>query len=101
MIPSISLEVLINLNDITYFIKDHPIITFPLFLSFTRMRVVSTIGIFKNRAWGFYIGMISLILTILITLNFVPIGFLELLFCSIIVVLLVIGYLEENPIITS
>lgn len=74
----------------------------PIFWAFTLMRVFSTIGLFKNLLWGFYIGLISLILTMILSvLLFLPVGGFELLGCTIILILLIFGYYGNKKIINT
>jgi hypothetical protein len=79
--------------------ETQPLSLAPLFWAFTMMRVVSAIGLMKNLLWGFWIGMGSIILTMILTILFLPIGTLELLGCAIIFILLVVGYCKDKPII--
>ncbi|MFW9875449.1 MAG: hypothetical protein ACFFG0_20270, partial [Candidatus Thorarchaeota archaeon] len=66
--PNLYLNLGIILPEIRQILIDTPIFFLPFFLSFTFLRIISTIGIFKNYIWGFYIGSVSLILTMMITL---------------------------------
>lgn len=79
--------------------ETQPLSLAPLFWAFTIMRIVSTIGLFKNLLWGFWIGLGSLLITMILTMLFLPIGAFELLGCAIIFILLVIGYCKDRPII--
>lgn len=97
--PNLYLNMGIIIPEIRQILTNQPIFFLPFFLSFTLLRILSTIGILKNLIWGFYIGIISLILTMIMTLLFMPFGFFELFFCSIILVLLIIGFFGKKPII--
>ncbi len=99
LVPNIYLDMGINIPQIQQLLKDQPISFLPLFISFTLMRIFATIGIFRNLIWGFYIGVISLGLTMILTMLFIPFGFLELFLCTIILILLVIGFFDKIPII--
>lgn len=102
LVPNIYSDIGINAtNDVTFYLEHQPIFLLPFFLAFTGMRISSTIGIFKNRLWGFYIGIISLVITMILTMNFIPFGFLELFFCAILLILLFIGYLGDSTIINQ
>jgi len=76
-----------------------PLSLAPLFWAFTMMRVVAAIGLMKNLLWGFWIGMGSILITMILTMLFLPIGTIEVLGCAIIFILLVIGYCKDKPII--
>ena len=82
------------------FIRDYTLYLFPLFLSFTVMRIITTIGIFNNRLWGFWIGIISLVITMILTIIlFLPIGCIELFFCAFILIFIIIGYCGNKNLI--
>ena len=100
IIPNLYIDMnLVVLSDIVSILKTQPIVFFPFFLSFTLMRILSTIGIFRNRLWGFYVGIMSLILTMILTMIFIPFGFFEFFICTIILILLLLGYFGQRPII--
>ncbi|MHA1377607.1 MAG: hypothetical protein ACTSRG_04390 [Candidatus Helarchaeota archaeon] len=71
----------------------------PFFWSFTLMRVISTIGMFENKLWGFWSAICSSIITIFCSMWFFPFDSYELLVCSIILTLLIIGYFGDAQII--
>ncbi|MHA1499782.1 MAG: hypothetical protein ACTSRT_19800 [Promethearchaeota archaeon] len=79
--------------------ETQPLSLAPLFWAFTIMRIVSAIGLMKNLLWGFWIGMGSILITMILTMLFLPIGSFELLGCAIIFILLVMGYCRDKPII--
>lgn len=79
--------------------ETQPLSLAPLFWAFTMMRVVAAIGLMKNLLWGFWIGMGSILITMILTMLFLPIGTVEVLGCAIIFILLVIGYCKDKPII--
>jgi hypothetical protein len=97
--PNLYLSMGINIPEIQHILLNQPIFFLPFFLGFTFLRLISTIGIFKNLLWGFYIGIVSLILTIIMDLLFIPFGFIEMCFCIIILILLIIGYFGKTPIV--
>ncbi|MFX1496939.1 MAG: hypothetical protein ACFFBH_05410 [Promethearchaeota archaeon] len=97
--PNLYISLGLIIPEIQEVLLNQPFFFLPFFLSFTFMRIVSTIGIFKNLMWGFYIGIISIILTMIMDIIFIPFGFFELFFCSIILVLLFIGYFGDKSII--
>lgn len=102
LVPNLYLVFEFSVPMIQQLLEAQPLILAPIFWSFTLMRVVSAIGLFKNLLWGFYIGLISLILTMILTvLFFLPVGGFELLGCTVILIFLFIGYYGNKPIITS
>ena len=84
---------------IQHLLETQPLSLAPLFWAFTMMRIVSAIGLFKNLLWGFWIGMGSTLITMILTMLFLPIGSIELLGCAILFILLVMGYCKDKPII--
>ncbi len=101
LMPNLYLSMtLVNVMGIRTIMEEQPILLFPFFLSFTLMRIFSTIGILKNYMWGLYIGIFGLVLTMLLTMLFLPIGFFEIFFCTIILILLLIGYFGKKPILS-
>lgn len=83
---------------IQHLLETQPLSLAPLFWAFTMMRIVSAIGLFKNLLWGFWIGMGSTLITMILTMLFLPIGSIELLGCAILFILLVMGYCKDKPI---
>jgi len=76
-----------------------PIVFFPIFLMFTLMRFTSSIGLLKNRKWGYYLSIISTILTIIVMFYFLPISAIEGLICAVLLILLLIGKFGKKEII--
>ncbi len=99
IIPNIYLDFDIVIPEIRQVLQTRPFYFIPFFWGFTLMRIVSTIGIFKNLLWGFWIAIISLITTMILAILFLPFGFFELFFCIIILILLIIGYCNKKSII--
>ena len=97
IIPNIYVEW--GIPVIQQLMETQPLSLAPLFWAFTMMRTVSAIGLMKNLLWGFWIGMGSILITMILTMLFLPIGTFELLGCAIIFILLVIGYCKDRPII--
>ncbi|MFX1570134.1 MAG: hypothetical protein ACFFCV_17390 [Promethearchaeota archaeon] len=97
--PNLYLSLGIIIPEIQQILGNQPIYFLPFFLSFTLMRAYATIGILKNILWGFYIGVISLILTMIMTILFMPFGFFELFCCTVILLFLLLGYFEKKPIV--
>jgi len=97
IIPNLYLEWGIPI--IQKLMETQPFSLAPLFWAFTIMRTVSAIGLMKNLLWGFWIGIASLLITMILSMLFLPIGAFELLGCAIIFILLVMGYCKDRPII--
>ncbi|MFX1407410.1 MAG: hypothetical protein ACFFBW_10660 [Promethearchaeota archaeon] len=101
VIPNLYLVFEFTVPIIQQLLESQPLTLAPIFWAFTLMRVISTIGLFRNLLWGLYLGLISLILTMILTVLFLPFGSFELLACSIILILLIVGYYENKPIINN
>ncbi|MEJ2296687.1 MAG: hypothetical protein P8Y23_18215 [Candidatus Lokiarchaeota archaeon] len=74
--PNLYLSMGINIPEIQHILLNQPIFFLP-----------------------FFIGIVSLILTIIMDLLFIPFGFIEMCFCIIILILLIIGYFGKTPIV--
>ena len=98
-IPNLYLTFNLSIPFMQQLIETQPLSFAPFFWAFTTMRIVSTIGLFKNLSWGFWIGMGSILITMILTILFLPIGAFELLACAILFMLLVMGYCKDKPII--
>lgn len=99
LVPNLLLIFNFEVQLIQTLLESQPLSLAPIFWAFTLMRVVSAIGLFKNRLWGFWIGIVSLIITMILSIVFVPFSSFELLACSVILILLVVGYFKKKPII--
>ena len=98
-IPNLSLILKFYVPIIQQLLESQPLILALIFWAFTLMRVISTIGLFKNLLWGFWIGLISLTISMILAIIFLPFGALELLACSIILILLIVGFYGNQLII--
>lgn len=98
LVPNLLLIFNFEVQLIQTLLESQPLSLAPIFWAFTLMRVVSAIGLFKNRLWGFWIGIVSLIITMILSIVFVPFSSFELLACSVILILLVVGYFKKKPI---
>ncbi len=99
LIPNLSLVLKFYVPIIQQLLESQPLTLAPIFWAFTLMRVISTIGLFKNLLWGFWIGIISLTISMLLAIIFLPFGALELLACSVILILLIVGFCDNQPIL--
>ena len=78
-----------------------PYVFIPFFIAFTSMRFISALGLFKNREWGYWIALFSTLLTMILTVLFLPIGSYELFMCSILLCTLLIGKFGKSNLITA
>ncbi len=101
LIPNIALIFQFYVPLIQQLLEAQPLSLAPIFWAFTLMRVISTIGLLKNLLWGFWISFVSLIITMILAIAFLPFGAFELLACSVILILLIIGFCDNKPIITN
>jgi hypothetical protein len=99
IVPNFSTSLYLAFPEMKEIFVSQPIYLIPMVLSFTLMRIVSTSGLFKNRLWGFWIGILSLTMTMIWDILIIPIGFFELLGCVFISMALLIGYFGDASLI--
>ena len=99
VVPNFSTSLYLAFPEMKQIFVSQLIYLIPMVLSFTLMRIVSTLGLFKNRIWGFWIGMLSLTMTMIWDMLIIPIGFFELLGCVFISIVLLIGYFGDAVLI--
>ncbi len=99
IIPNLYLEFDLSVPFIRDLLESQPSTFILFFWAFTVMRIMSTIGLFKNRLWGFWIGLISLSITMVLDILFFPLGAFELFACSLILSLMIVGYFKDKPIL--
>ena len=96
VIPNFSTSLYLSFPEMKEIFVSQPIYLIPMVLSFTLMRIISTVGLFKNRLWGFWIGILRLTMTMIWDILIIPIGFFELLGCVFISIVLLIGYFGDT-----
>lgn len=101
LLPTLSNIVKFDVLLIQELLESQPLSLAPIFWAFTLMRVISVIGLFKNLLWGYWIAVISLMITMILAIVFLPFGAYEVLACSVILILLIIGYCEKKPLISQ
>jgi hypothetical protein len=101
VVPNFSVDLYLAFPEIKQLFVSQPIYLMPMVLSFTSMRAVATVGLFKNRLWGFWVGILSLTMTMIWDIIIIPIGFFELLGCVFISIVLLIGYFGDKLIIND
>ena len=100
LLPTLSNIVKFDVLLIQELLESQPLSLAPIFWTFTLMRVIAVIGLFKNLLWGYWIAVISLMITMILAIVFLPFGAYEILACSVILILLIVGYCEKKPIIS-
>ena len=96
IVPNFSTSLYLAFPEMKEIFVSQPIYLIPMVLSFTLMRIFATIGLFKNRLWGFWIGILCLTMTMIWDILIIPIGFFELLGCVFISMVLLIGYFGDT-----
>jgi hypothetical protein len=96
VVPNFSANMYFVYPEIKQLFVSQPTYLITMVLSFTLMRIISTIGLFKNRLWGFWLGILSLTITMIWTILIIPIGFFELLGCVCISIFLIIGFFGDS-----
>ncbi|MEJ2249651.1 MAG: hypothetical protein P8Y97_08330 [Candidatus Lokiarchaeota archaeon] len=87
--------------EMQYLMEYQPLVLLPIFLMFTLMRFVSSIGLLKNRKWGYFLSLINVILTMLFMIYLLPISAIEGFVCAILLILLLIGRYKKESIIEN
>jgi uncharacterized membrane protein (DUF2068 family) len=72
----------------------------PLFLFYTSLRVISAIGLWRNRMWGFWLALFVSVATLIMAPLLLPFTTVEMLLNGVLVVLLLVGFFGETPITT-
>ena len=101
VVPNFSASLYLAIPEMKEIFVSQPIYLIPMVLSFTSMRIVAAFGLFKNRLWGFWVGILSLIMTMIWDILIIPIGFFELLGCVFISIALLIGYFGNASLISE
>ena len=79
------------------FFRNNIIFMIPMSVVFGIARVIGTIGVLKNRKWGFILSVINCILTMNLMLFIIPVGIVDgILACSALVLLLTGYYGNET-----
>jgi hypothetical protein len=99
LVPNIYINFVFG--EIGVLMQNTPYVFIPFFVAFTSMRFISAIGLFKNREWGYWIALYSTILTMILTILFLPIGSYELFMCSILLCTLIIGKYGKQSLIPT
>lgn len=71
--------------------ESHPVYLIPLFFSIAGLRLSAAIGLLRYKEWGFWIGISIIFITYIWVPFMLPLGVFDFLFCSIILVFMVIG----------
>jgi uncharacterized membrane protein (DUF2068 family) len=62
------------------------------------MRIISAVGLLKNRMWGFILALINCIITMALMIFMLPAGIMDGIFSCTIIVLLLVQYFGKNKI---
>ncbi len=73
----------------------------PLFLFYTSLRVISAIGLWRNRMWGFWLALFVSAATLIMAPLLLPFTTVEMLLNGVLVVLLLIGFFGDALIFTT
>jgi hypothetical protein len=94
-----SFEISKYISFIVPYLQDNIILMCIMSGLYGSMRIVSAIGLLKNRMWGFVLALINCIVTMALMIFMLPAGIMDgVLSCTIIVILLT-GYFGESKII--
>jgi hypothetical protein len=99
LVPNIYINFVFE--EIGTLMQDKPYVFIPFFVAFTSMRFISALGLFKNREWGYWIALYSTLLTMILTILFLPIGSYELFMCAGLLCTLIIGKFGRRKILAE
>jgi hypothetical protein len=88
-------------SEINNLMNNRPIILFPVFAFFAIGWLVTSLGVLRNRLWGFWLSLFVSLVTAFWAVFFLPLGGIDLLACLFIVSALLIGRLGSGFIIPS
>ncbi|MBN1426983.1 MAG: hypothetical protein JXB07_01280 [Anaerolineae bacterium] len=82
-------------------LNQQPIMLFPVFLYFASLRLVSALGLFRQRMWAFWTTVLVCVTTILWVPFLMPITGFELLLDATILFLLLLARFGNQPILSA
>ncbi len=98
-IPNLSVILRFDIPFIQHILENRMVVLAPLFWTFAFLRLVSAVGLLKNRLWGFWIGIVNLVLSMILAVLFLPFGGIEFIVCGVILVFLIVGYCGKRPVV--
>jgi len=84
-----------EMNDL---MNNRPLYMFPVFVFLTYFRLMSAVGILRNRMWGFWMAIFVTSVNLAIMPLFLPLAGGDALAAIVIITCLFIGYLGKQPI---
>ncbi|MBI9052052.1 MAG: DUF2127 domain-containing protein [Anaerolineaceae bacterium] len=87
--------------EMQHMFDNDPVWLIPLFLFYTSLRAVSAVGLWKNRLWGFWLTIFISTATLIMAPFMLPFTTAEMLLNGILVIVLMIGFLGNRPIIQT
>jgi hypothetical protein len=88
-----------SFSEINRLVKAQPIVLFPVFAFFALGRLTASIGVLRNRLWGFWLSLFVSLVTTIWAAFVLPLGGLDMLGCLFIVIALLVGRLGQQSII--
>lgn len=79
----------------------NPILLFPVFLYFASLRLISTVGLFRQREWAFWTTVLVCVTTILWVPFLMPYTGFELLLDGAILFLLLLARFGNKPLLST
>jgi uncharacterized membrane protein (DUF2068 family) len=81
--------------------NQQPIMFFPVFLYFASLRLISAVGMFRERMWAFWTTVLVCVTTILWVPFLMPLAGFELLLDAVILALLLVARFGKQPILSA
>jgi hypothetical protein len=88
-----------NFSEISDLMRAQPVALFPVFAFFSAGRLVASIGVLRNRLWGFWLSIFISLVTATWAVFFLPWGGFDMLGCLFIVLALLLGRLGRKSIV--
>jgi hypothetical protein len=82
-----------NFSEINSLMSTQTVVLFPVFAFFAIGRVVASVGVLRNRLWGFWLSIFISLVTAFWAVFLLPLGGIDMLGCLFIVAALLIGRL--------
>lgn len=93
-----SFETVKYISFIVPYLQDNIILMCIMSGIYGTMRIISAIGLLKNRMWGFILALINCIITMALMIFMLPAGIMDGIFSCTIIVILLVQYFGKNKI---
>jgi uncharacterized membrane protein (DUF2068 family) len=99
LFPSKSFEMSKYISFIVPYLQDNIVLMCVMSGLYGIMRIISAIGLLKNRMWGFILALINCIVTMALMIFMLPAGIMDGVLSCTIIVMLLMGYFGKSKIV--